>query len=101
MKKKESFCYMEKNPNNQNNRLLTMTRKVWNIILIIVLIGYGYLAHADWDQSNTRVLTIEVFQGKVLDIGKNVGTIFIADPQIVDFHVKEPGILYLYSKKLG
>ncbi|OGT37337.1 MAG: hypothetical protein A3F12_06155 [Gammaproteobacteria bacterium RIFCSPHIGHO2_12_FULL_38_14] len=69
--------------------------------IFIVVTCYSILLSAQWNSNNTSTLNIELNKGMLLRVGKNTGTIFIADPSIADFHLRAPGLLYLYTKRLG
>lgn len=74
---------------NRHNRSLTL-----------VLIGFFLLLLSPISHA-ARLLDMELSKGKIIVISKNVNTIFVADPNIIDYHVKAPGVLYLFSKKVG
>ncbi|HLB43626.1 MAG TPA: type II and III secretion system protein family protein [Gammaproteobacteria bacterium] len=78
-----------------------MTRKLFKYTLVTILLMFCFVTQADWSQRNSRILTLELFKGVMVNIGSNVGSVFIADPNIVDYHLKAPGMLYLYAKKAG
>src|SRR3990167_2068074 len=78
-----------------------MTRKLFKYTLVTILLMFCFVTQADWSQRNSRILTLELFKGVMVNIGSDIGSVFIADPNIVDYHLKAPGMLYLYAKKAG
>src|SRR3990167_4411619 len=79
----------------------SMMRKAIGIFLIIFVSLSCFLAKADWNQRNSRILNLELLKGMIINVGGDIGSVFIADPNIVDYHLKSPGLLYLYAKKAG
>ena len=76
----------------------------WTIgrLLIIVFFSiYSSMIYSGWNPHNAKTLALQLNQGTLIEVGKNVGTVFIADPEIADFHLKAPGLLYIFTKKLG
>ncbi len=69
--------------------------------IVIVLMLICPVLKADWNNNNTRVLNLELYKGLMVNVGKEVGSVFLADPSVADFHLKNPGLLYLYAKKVG
>lgn len=76
-----------------------MKHKLLHVLFLFAFCCVSYASN--WNSSNTRLLTLELYKGTIIEVDKNIGTVFVADPSIVDFHIKSPGLLYLYSKKVG
>src|SRR5579885_1038722 len=78
-----------------------MLRRILHVLCLMTMCIHALVAHAEWNNSNSTLLNLELNKGKIIAISKNVGTIFVADPSIADYHVRAPGILYIYAKKIG
>lgn len=72
--------------------------KFWVVLFLLCTFASSY---AQWSGENTQVLNLEVNKGDMLEVNQEIGTIFLADPSVVDYHLKAPGVLYLYAKKIG
>src|SRR3990167_500109 len=76
-----------------------MLKKISFIFLILL---FCFFAQADWSSHNSRILSIELYKGKMINLkDQQIGSIFLADPNIVDYHLASQGVLYLYAKKQG
>lgn len=64
------------------------------ILLFAVLSAYA-------GHSSKSLIKLELGKGRVIEAGANVKTVFLADPTIADYHIKAPGVIYLYAKKIG
>ena len=49
----------------------------------------------------TTTLTIPLGQGKYINNGIPIDTIFIANPEVADYHLRSPEEIYIYSKSIG
>jgi len=77
------------------------------LALIIVTVGMFFCCHnvtfANGVNNSARHKTIllTMHKGKIIRLPQKPLTVFLADPSIADLHIKSPGIIYLYPKKLG
>ncbi|OGT42051.1 MAG: hypothetical protein A3F42_02290 [Gammaproteobacteria bacterium RIFCSPHIGHO2_12_FULL_37_34] len=78
-----------------------MVKKLIWISFIFLMSMFCFVTEANWTKRNSSVLSLELYKGMVINVGSDIGSVFIADPTIVDYHLKSPGMLYLYAKKVG
>ncbi|MCU0895331.1 MAG: pilus assembly protein N-terminal domain-containing protein, partial [Rhodospirillales bacterium] len=48
-----------------------------------------------------RAIRIELNKGSLVRLDRPAHTVFVADPEICDIHVKSPSLVYLFAKKAG
>jgi pilus assembly protein CpaC len=53
------------------------------------------------DSAQHKTILLTMHKGKVIRLPQKPLTVFLADPNIADLHIKSPGVIYLYPKRLG
>lgn len=58
-------------------------------------------ANGDKSLAMHKTILLTMHKGKVIRLPQKPLTVFLADPGIADLHIKSPGVVYLYPKRLG